>query len=441
MQSTADQRDFTVSSRSPSAQEQILGTWTDYAVEDNDCDTFQKWLCIKRDIDAIKGISDRRERRTKAFQVTLDMLTDILSLYNLFDKYPFIRAESYVYLKEVQLFSQYIDESVQAIEECSRKYFEHYFGQQNVKVTDIKFYPKISGVQFGRIAVVTSFSEETNVQQQITYYIKTHQHGSASGASSVKQVDPKEIFVYKVLEYIGLGPKAHFFQNPISKCSFYIATQDCGFSKDREKQNDKTFATYDKFKESMVVGEHIDDGVIRGITKADIISRMFYLRDVTSNSTNFGFVCRGEKKKCKIIDFRIETQRNYKYYGIFGWYLSGTGLMNYRDELLKFIFVDRPECDRLRTAEEVVTDLNIGIEGKKLSLIDAIDKAYGETLPYLDRDPEPLGRHILSSPDPALDFSQYYYDIKINIAEFTQDLNFKKASYQNSFAVDMSNLK
>ena len=401
-------------------------------VENADSDIFETWAVIQREIDAFKAISTSRERRKKAIDVSFKFLNNLDSLMSFFDKYPSIKAESEYYRLEFQNLSQYINEHVETLERCSREYFKDYFQQQNINVLDISFSPKIAGAQRGRIAVVKIMNNSLE-ERNITYFIKTHQHGSASGKEIVHPVDPKEIFVYKVLEYIGLGPIAHFFYDPLSQGNFYIATQDCGFSNDKEKQNEKTFLIFNKWKELFVSRERsVDDDIIRQITKADIISRILCLRDVTCNPSNFGFVYCDGRKKCKIIDFRIETQDVYRYRDIFGGYVEGNGFMNYwDDDTLKSIFKGRSEVDRVRTAEQVINELKNGIEGQHMAFIRAVETAYDETATYFERHQNYIEINI-ARDDETQDFRKYFQSIKINMEEFMQGLQLKITSNENT---------
>ena len=401
-------------------------------VEDEDRNIFEIWATIQRDIDLCKEISDRRERRKKGVEVALKVTYNFRFLKKFLNKYPSIDAESEYYLAEVENLSQYINDTLNILERCSSEYFIDYFQQQNIKVLDISFSPKIAGAQRGRIAVVKIMNNSLE-ERNITYFIKTHQHGSASGKEIVHPVDPKEIFVYKVLEYTGLGPIAHFFYDPLSQGSFYIATQDCGFSNDKENQNAKTFFIFNKLKELFVSRERsVDDDIIRGITKADIISRILCLRDVTCNSSNFGFVYFDGRKKCKIIDFRIETQDVYRYRDIFGGYFEGNGFMNYwDDDTLKSIFKGRLEVDRVRTAEQVINELKNGIEGQHMAFIRAVETAYDETATYFERHQNYIEINI-ARDDETQDFRKYFQSIKINMEEFMQGLQLKITSNENT---------
>ena len=102
---------------------------------------------------------------------------------------------------------------------------------------------------------------------------------------SIKPPDTKELFVYKLLHHIGIGPQAHFIiPSHGTKKTIYIATMDChlvllsNLTKDTANNN--------------------------ALLQLDLISRILCLRDCATNSSNCGQV--GEK--AMIVDFIIEKQ-------------------------------------------------------------------------------------------------------------------------------------
>ena len=71
--------------------------------------------------------------------------------------------------------------------------------------------------------------------KKIRYFIKTHRHGTTKTSSSTKDVDLKEVFIYKVLELLGIGEETHFFYDPMIKIFFYCC-EGCRAFKKRKKQ-------------------------------------------------------------------------------------------------------------------------------------------------------------------------------------------------------------
>ena len=184
----------------------------DYSkIDKEDNADLEKWLSIKNEITALAQMPNSRvsERKTRAAAISLKLLP----LGSFFQKYPFLFAE---YWQISQSLFQYINAQLQAIDECARKYFQDYFTKENKEIKNIQFFPKKGGDQLGRRMVIQYLDTATKEQREICYHIKTHQYGSRGGQGNRKPVDPKELFIYKVLEYTGMGTKAHFFFNFLS---------------------------------------------------------------------------------------------------------------------------------------------------------------------------------------------------------------------------------
>jgi hypothetical protein len=75
---------------------------------------------------------------------------------------------------------------------------------------------------------------------------------------------------------------------------------------------------YDKSNKKNLSNENI----IKGIVKADVISRIFSLTDVCNNTTNFGFI--GDKfEDFKLVDFRVKDVEFYIHFNIYNVWESG----------------------------------------------------------------------------------------------------------------------
>jgi len=178
--------------------------------------------------------------------------------------------------------AEYLDGNTDVIQAAVREYFLFQHGKAGLdeSLFDITFSPKKSGVQTGFTCDVN------NGTQSVRYYIKTHQYGPTD--DNVKRIKPpntKELFVYKLLNHIGIGPQAHFIiPSHGAKKTIYIATKDChlvllsNLTKDTANNN--------------------------ALLQLDLISRILCLRDCATNSSNCGQV--GET--AMIFDFRIEKQ-------------------------------------------------------------------------------------------------------------------------------------
>jgi hypothetical protein len=332
------------------------------------------------------------------------------------------------------------------LEKLTREYFADLFNQKKNNISKVIFHPKEgSGVQHGKVMEIQYTENESKDDKVIKYYIKTHQHGSISGShGSVKPVDPKELLVYKVLEHLGIGPKAHFILNMTSSGGLYIATQDSGFSKQSQKK--KNFNIFSKIKNQFALfannqnteslASSIDERDILGITEIDIISRILKIHDTSTNSDNFGRVSVDsdtgqDKVKWKIIDFRVDSSDTYTYHDIVEGFLSGNGMFNY-DGFLRQVLKDRPEKDRVMAANVILQGLLSGRAGSKqhMPLAEALSQGYQEVMKLVDS-----GYHAMGIKDPKLaqeDLTRYFQSISENFKQFAQGIQVKVNSMSSA---------
>jgi len=178
--------------------------------------------------------------------------------------------------------AEYLDGNAEVIQTAVREYFlvQHCKAGLDESLFNITFSPKKSGIQTGFICDVN------NGTQTVRYYIKTHQCGpTEDNVKSIKPPDTKELFVYKLLNHIGIGPQVHFIiPSHGTKKTIYIATKDChlvllsNLTKDTADNN--------------------------ALLQLDLISRILCLRDCATNSSN----CGQFGERAIIVDFRIEKQ-------------------------------------------------------------------------------------------------------------------------------------
>lgn len=130
-----------------------------------------------------------------------------------------------------------------------------------------------------------------NDEQIGKYHVKEH-----IGLSNHRNADLREIFVYKLLELIKIGPKVHFLPNKHYSCfGLYIATEDGKFYK------------YLVFIIIYVLVVGFCRGNSNGViltdelrAQRDLIRRIFFLKDV--HSENYGVDGNGS---LSIIDFQV----------------------------------------------------------------------------------------------------------------------------------------
>jgi hypothetical protein len=235
---------------------------------------WDKFVEIGNNIHKMRGVV--RVDRAKDGLKFAEILRDSGYLYQSKERYELYKT---LHTK----IAEYLDGNTQVIQTAVREYFliQHCKAGLDESLFDISFAPKKSGIQTGFTCDVS------NGTQSVRYYIKTHQYGpTEDNVKSIKPPDTKELFVYKLLHHIGIGPQAHFIIIPSqsTKKTIYIATMDChlvllsNLTKDTANNN--------------------------ALLQLDLISRILCLRDCATNSSNCGQV----DGKAMIVDFRIEKQ-------------------------------------------------------------------------------------------------------------------------------------
>lgn len=327
------------------------------------------------------------------------------------------------------------------LQKQSTAYFQKLFSERGEMIHRIEFFPKVDGVQLGNRMLI-----EYGDKKHIIFYVKTHQAGSLrSGGSSTATVDPKELFVYSALANAGFGPKTHFYFNPLSPSSFYIATQDEGFTKTPGKI--KFFETYFQAgKSDKAEPPHLGNTVAElGIIRAEVLLRVFQLWDITSNSGNFGRVIIRhlgmEREKWRVIDFRVNTEDSYQRETeaigtsssdaiplIFKDFREGKGLVGLdpaTSGFLNAVLSEATPQDRVRSTFPLVEELELGRlhnshEGERhLPLSRAMKKAYQEIKDYVNKHHASL----LIDPEKALtDLENYHAAVQQNLVQFINGL-------------------
>jgi len=398
-------------------------------------DAWVTWDRIKSEMQEIHNLpwGQIRRRRQLAYEM-YPRISKIPVDHNILMQNSIIVSE---YKSQLDALARYTNALTAPMEEAAVIYFANLFEQQNKKIIDSPaFRSKGSGVQLGEIMVI-NYVDSVGGQHRIEYFIKTHQHGSTSATSSVKPVDPKEILVYKILEYIGFGPKTHYFYHPIASTpgGFFIATQDAGFTKIPGKE--KNFDVFDQ-----IIGNYeathtstAHDNARKNIIAVDMLSRILRLSDTTTNPGNHGRVTvNKERSKWKLLDFRILSEPHITYLRkeIFDDFCIGNGAFSYdAKNFLKGIFRD-PTTERKKflMAHEVVEEFRIGKPcqsrgGRKMPLLDAMGRAYNEVQKYITEHHESLRLDL----DAALyDFEQYFKAAQANFDILTIGINEKHVS-------------
>jgi hypothetical protein len=390
------------------------------------------WNEIKSEIQEIHNLPPRQNK----FKVTLtrELYPKLISFSN-GELAEFLRTH-FIMKEELRIISQslaqYLNILAEPIQESATIYFTALFERMGRTISEIRFTPKRSGVQLGTTMAIEYTDDDK--PQIITYYIKTHQHGSTSQVSSVKPIDLKEIFIYKVLEYIGYGPKTHFFFNPLSSGGFFIATQDAAFTKVSGKE--KVFEMFDEIVDNYERTHASTDHNVarRNIIALDILSRILRISDTTTNPGNYGRVTvNGERTKWKLLDFRVQSEPDITYLRreIFEDFRIGNGVFNYdAREFFRGVFrVSATERRKFSMAHEIIKEFREGKpcqsrENKKMPLSDAIKRAFDEIRDYVTGH----GDSLRLDRNAALnDLARYFEAIKQNFGILAKGIEVKHA--------------
>lgn len=207
--------------------------------------------------------------------------------------------------------------------------------EESQNAENIQFFNKNKGVQFGTI--VRSQDQNKHIN---TLFVKAHQNypykgpcrylQSSSQSSSMSgfdifancrflppsSVDLKELFVYKVLEYTGFGPKAHFILNKNFESFLYIGTEEIEkfvTLGDFSIKKPELFAHYknqfqilgrDMMQGTFQITDQDPNNIILELTIFDLVARSMLLCDL--NEWNIGFALNPpEKTAIKAVDFMI----------------------------------------------------------------------------------------------------------------------------------------
>lgn len=252
----------------------------------------------------------------------------------------------------------------QQFQNKASEYFIKNFGAK-----DVFFKDKMGGDQLGN-RIIVNFKDG----QEITYHAKTHRGGLKSQHSSSSQpVDLKELLIYKILEFSGIGSETHFFYDDIK--NFYIATKDVGYDDKKMKQGE--FITYEKIRENNSSEELLKNSlIVNGFIKADIISRLLSLSDVINNGGNTGI---SSSEQFKIIDFNPPVTKEYKNPKVFEDWLSGNNQYNYSDPTVISILKNKSKEEKIESSLDSVKQLD-GFD-------NYIKKSYEVVANYMDKVP------------------------------------------------------
>ncbi|MGB1230385.1 MAG: hypothetical protein ACPG7U_04400 [Holosporaceae bacterium] len=276
-----------------------------------------------------------------------------------------------------------------------------YFQSNMFAGCHLDIHDKFDGVQLGK-RVLATFKGDT---LPVAYYVKTHSQGwITSKSTAAKDVDGRELFVYKLLEYLGMGCQTHFLHRSLQ--DVYLATLDANikvqppegerphptdtkdfilFSRVTDDRHDKQSRTtlgkalWGRLHESVLEHRHSKGGwgidvekeiqstqdtkAINFIHEAavmNILSRILHLHDFLNNPDNFGFIYLAEDTlRCRGIDFRLDfDQENFRVdEKDMTSFLKGNGQLriNNAHPALSYALCKRPANHRVREAFDILS--------------------------------------------------------------------------------------
>ena len=191
--------------------------------------------------------------------------------------------------------------------------------------------------------------------------------GDSYSETEYSQVDFKELFVYKVLEMIELGPKIHFMINPYLKDGVLLVTENLNDSENKFIEMAKTteldFIDIQSKLKAIRLGKYNEKeyqsyNALIDLLEIDTINRIFTLNDF--NTDNFGYLIKKEENvnvdeeefaenwlsnhhDFKIIDFisSIRKSDNYIEQDMINSFLEGNSTTKYSEGSIMYIAIDR----------------------------------------------------------------------------------------------------
>ncbi len=296
-------------------------------------------------------------------------------------KYVTNSRERYMLYKTLlPKISAYLDGKQEMIMSATREYFiaQHSKAGHDQETLEITFGGKKSGIQTGLTCQV---EVEVGGKKQITFYfIKTHQHGpTVDNPKSVNPPDAKELFLYKLLHRIGIGPEVHFIVPYHGTTrTIYIATKDCKLQ-----------------PLSKLTSANVN---LNSLLQLDLISRILCLRDCTTNSSNCGLY--GDSPM--IVDFRIEKpSHGYLKPDIVEKFIEGNHEFHYTGLMADAVRLPRDE--KLLILKKSMETWN---------LLDNVDKTWLEV--------NQLVQKIATKIQVDDDLERYVKDVKVIIGILLQ---------------------
>lgn len=293
---------------------------------------------IRKEIDIIKSLQGNRIKSRQR-------MINELGIFYLLNKNKFnISQEEHESI--INFISKYQGEYENIMKEATIKYLQ----QKGYIFNDIKVLRKNSGVQAGIIILINNTEK---------YFIKTHQYGSTTHSGTKGPLDIKELYIYKLLYNIGLGPECHWFVHESFPSSVYIMTKELYIS---------------------------DITIDRELIKLDLICRILCLNDVVTNVSN---ITQHTDNKAYILDFRndkiLSSKNPYIYNEIYESFVKGNKTVNYSyNKYFADVMINNHNTNKMKLANDIIfNEFNNFIEFTQITLSnilnDDICKSYDTT--------------------------------------------------------------
>ena len=225
----------------------------------------------------------------------------------------------------------------------SKEYNFKFSSKKDGKINySLKINNKHKGGQFGALCTVSDGSTYKSFYVK-TYYgypakanlnseeamnasisLKRSSDFISDSETEYSQVDFKELFVYKVLELIELGPKIHFIINPYLKDGVLLVTENLNDPENKFIEMAKTTGIdFIDIKSKLNVirsGKYNDKeyqsyNALIDLLEIDTVNRIFTLNDF--NSDNFGYLEKNDNSEEREENFAenwLSNHQNYRFY-------------------------------------------------------------------------------------------------------------------------------
>ena len=270
----------------------------------------------------------------------------------------------------------------------SRDYIFKLSSKQNGNINySLKMNNKPKGCQFGALCTVSDgkiyksfyvktyygYPAKANLNSEAAIYASLSFKTSSDiieesfHETEYSQIDFKELFVYKVLQLMELGPKIHFMINPYLKDGILLVTENLNDQDniffEMAKANGEGFIDIQSKLNDIRLGKYSDKkyqsyNALIDLLEIDTVNRVFTLNDF--NNGNFGYLIKKEEKlifdeenfaenwlsnhhNFKIIDFISSLKKfdNYIEQEIVSSFLEGNSITKYLKGSLMYFAISR----------------------------------------------------------------------------------------------------